>query len=197
MALGTGPGTRKRQPGGQMMSRRLIWIDLEMSGLDPERHVIVEMASLVTDEELQTVAEGPEIAIHHPKEVLDLMEAWSREHHQASGLMDRILSSPYDTAQAEEETLRFLKQYCREGASPLCGNTVWQDRRFLIKYMPTLESFLHYRNIDVSSVKELVSIWYPHLEPFSKQDAHRAMADIKESVGELEYYRKCVFVEPT
>ena len=165
-----------------------------MTGLDPERHVIVEIASIVTDDQLNLIAEGPDMAINHPEDILSAMEPWSLEHHQASGLLDRIKTSPYTSDQAEEETLRFLSQYCEKGASPLCGNSIGQDRRFLVKHMPRLEAFFHYRNIDVSSVKELVKRWYPTLPPFNKDKAHLALSDIKESINELIYYREKVFL---
>lgn len=176
------------------MKRRLIWIDLEMSGLDPEEHVILEIASLVTDERLDIVAEGPNIAIHHPEETLNGMEDWSRKHHLASGLLDRVKSSPLNCRQAEEETLKFLALHCRQGESPLCGNSIWQDRRFLVKYMTDLEAFLHYRNIDVSTIKELSTMWYPRLPPFIKDKAHLAMSDILESIQELRHYRQTIFL---
>ncbi len=176
------------------MNRRLIWIDLEMSGLDPEEHVILEIASLVTDEHLDIVAEGPNLAIHHPEETLNGMEDWSRKHHQASGLLDRVKSSPLNCRQAEEETLKFLALHCRKGESPLCGNSIWQDRRFLVKYMTDLEAFLHYRNIDVSTIKELSTMWYPRLPPFIKDKAHLAMSDILESIQELRHYRQTIFL---
>lgn len=175
------------------MNRHLIWIDLEMSGLDPEEQVILEIASLVTDGNLHIVAKGPNIAIHHPEEALLGMDGWSREHHQASGLLDRVKASPMDCRQAEKETLQFLGLHCRQGESPLCGNSIWQDRRFLVKYMPELEAFLHYRNIDVSSIKELAAMWYPSLAPFTKEKAHLAMSDILESIQELRHYRQKIF----
>mgnify|MGYP006305838933 FL=1 len=175
------------------MSERLIWIDLEMTGLDPERGGILEIATLVTDSDLRILAEGPNLAIHHPPDVMEVMEEWSRTHHQASGLLDRALASPHDTRSAERETLAFLRPLCEAGSSPLCGNSVWQDRRFLIGHMPELEGFLHYRNIDVSSVKELVQRWYPELPRYPKSKAHLAMSDIRESIQELAYYREKVF----
>ena len=179
------------------MKNRLIWIDLEMTGLDPETHVIVEIASIVTDNELNIIAEGPDIAIGYPEEDLRSMDDWSREHHEASGLLERIRTSSYNCALAEQETLNFLKKLCEPGKSPLCGNSIWQDRRFLIKQMPTLESFTHHRNIDVSSVKELVTRWYPALPPFKKKKSHLAMSDIKESIDEIKYYRRKVFITET
>jgi oligoribonuclease len=175
------------------VSDKLIWIDLEMTGLDPERGGILEIATLVTDGELRVLAEGPNLAIHQPPEVMASMEEWSRTHHQASGLLDRVLASPHDTRSAEQETLAFLKPLCKPNTSPLCGNSVWQDRRFLLGHMPGLEAFLHYRNIDVSSIKELVRRWYPDLPRYPKRNAHLAMSDIHESIQELAYYREKVF----
>jgi oligoribonuclease len=176
------------------MQEPLIWIDLEMTGLDPERHVILEIASLLTDESLNIISEGPCIAIHPQGDALASMDEWSREHHHRSGLLSRAQNSPHDHRAAERFTLDFLSPHSRKGLSPLCGNSVWQDRRFLIKYMPELEAFLHYRNIDVSSVKELVRRWYPVLPPFQKQKTHTALSDIRESIAELRYYREKVFV---
>jgi oligoribonuclease len=176
------------------LAKHLVWIDLEMSGLNPDRHVIVEIASIVTDNELNVVAEGPGRVIHHPEDILAAMEPWSLEHHRASGLLDRIRSSSCTCGEAEEETLQFLSRYCEKGASPLCGNSIGQDRRFLFRHMPRLEAFFHYRNIDVSSVKELVKRWYPNLPPFNKEKSHLALGDIRESISELIYYRKHVFI---
>ncbi len=181
---------------GEYVKDRLVWIDLEMTGLDPERHVIIEIGSIVTDDRLDIIAEGPDIAIKYPEDILASMDTWSREHHESSGLMDRVRVSPYDCRRAERETIDFVSRYCEKGQSPLCGNSVWQDRRFLMRYMPDLEAFLHYRNIDVSSVKELVRRWYPSLSPFEKEKTHTAMSDIRESVKELQYYRKNVFLNP-
>lgn len=175
------------------MEELLIWIDLEMTGLDPDRYVILEIASIVTDDQLRIVAEGPNIAINYPEDILSSMEEWSLEHHRSSGLLGRAEASTYSCELAEQETIAFLSAYCRKGQSPLCGNSVWQDRRFLLKHMPKLEAFSHYRNIDVSSVKELVRRWYPALPPFEKKEAHLAMSDIRESILEMEYYRLNVF----
>ena len=176
------------------MSSHLIWVDLEMTGLDPEKGLILEIATLVTDSRLEVVAEGLNLTIHHPEKALHVMEPWSRSQHTASGLLDRVKTSPYDCRRAEQETLDFLSQYCNKGDSPLCGNTIWQDRRFLVKYMPELEAFLHYRNIDVSTIKELVLRWYPSIPPYTKTKAHLALSDIKESLNELKYYREKVFL---
>lgn len=178
-----------------MADECLVWIDLEMTGLDPEKCAILEIASLVTDSELHILAEGPNLAIHQPQAVMDAMEEWSRTHHTQSGLIERALSSGHDTRTAEQETLEFLRAYSKPDASPLCGNSVWQDRRFLVRHMPELEDFLHYRNIDVSTVKELVRRWYPGLPGFRKSEAHLALSDIHESLKELAYYREHVFRE--
>ena len=172
---------------------RLIWIDLEMTGLKPEEHVILEIASVITDDQLEIVAEGPNIAVHVREEALDLMEDWSRIHHGQSGLLDRVRSSPDVCRSAEEKTLEFLSKHCDKEESPLCGNSVTQDRRFLYVHMPRLEAFLHYRIIDVSSIKELVKRWYPQLPAFEKRKSHLALDDIKESIEELKYYRQQVF----
>ena len=178
------------------MKRHLVWIDLEMSGLDPEIHVIVEIGSIITDDSLEIIAKGPDIAINYSDEILALMDEWSLEHHKLSGLLDRITASPYNCQRAEKETIEFLSLYCQKGESPLCGNSVWQDRRFLERYMPRLEAFLHYRIIDVSSIKELVKRWYPTIPTFKKKKAHLAMSDIEESIKELKYYREKVFIQP-
>ena len=175
------------------MGTNLVWIDLEMSSLDPENGVILEIATIITDDDLEILEEGPNIAINHSEKILDGMDEWNQSHHQASGLLDRVKASPYDSRQAEEETLAFISKYCREGKSPLCGNTVWQDRRFLVKHMPCLEDFFHYRIIDVSTIKELVKRWYPSLPRFPKKKSHLALSDIRESIKELRYYRKQIF----
>ncbi|MCK4485514.1 MAG: oligoribonuclease [Desulfobacterales bacterium] len=172
----------------------MIWMDLEMTGIDPEKYVILEIATIVTDDNLELLAEGPDIAINHPEKILLAMDEWSRSQHQASGLIDKARASHYNCQQAEEKTLEFLHMYCQKGQSPLCGNSVWQDRRFLVKHMPSLNEFLHYRNIDVSSIKELVKRWYPSVPSFKKQKAHLALVDIKESIKELKYYRQKVFM---
>lgn len=176
------------------MGGHLVWIDLEMTGLDPEKGVILEIATIVTNAELEIIAEGPNIAINYPDDTLQNMDEWSMTHHRASGLLDRIKNSAYDCQRAEQETLDFISTYCREGECLLCGNSIWQDRHFLRKHMPRLEAFFHYRNIDVSSIKELVKRWYPSLPPYKKEKAHLALSDIKESINELKYYREKVFL---
>jgi len=178
------------------MNGNLIWMDLEMTGLDPENAVIVEIATLVTDAELHILAQGPNIAIAHPDHVLHQMDEWSRQHHEASGLLKRIYDSSMDTGAAESATLEFLSQYCADGACPLCGNSVWQDRRFLVKYMPRLNNFLHHRVIDVSSFKEVVRRWYPAMPYYVKKGSHTALADVHESLNELRHYRAKVFLPP-
>ena len=177
------------------MRGRLVWIDLEMTGLNPETSVILEIAAVVTDGSLTTVSEGPDLAIHYPDKILQDIEPWSKRQHESSGLMERVRASSVDCSKAEKTVLAFLSKHCKKGESPLCGNSIWQDRRFLIKYMPKLEAFFHYRNIDVSSIKELATRWYPSLPMYKKNKAHLALSDIHESISELRYYREKVFRE--
>ena len=161
-----------------------------MTGLDPLRDQIIEIATLVTDSDLQILAEGPVIAIHQPEHVLAAMDDWNRSHHGDSGLLKRVRASRDDEGSAELQTLAFLEAWCKAGASPLCGNSICQDRRFLARWMPRLESFFHYRNLDVSSVKILAQRWAPQVaEAFKKEGAHLALSDIKESIAELAHYR--------
>ena len=175
--------------------QHLIWIDLEMTGLIPESDRIIEIATIVTNCDLQVVAEGPVLAIHQRAEVMSGMDEWNKRHHGASGLVERVRLSAANEGDAERRTLSFLSQYCERGASPMCGNSICQDRRFLARYMPALESFFHYRNLDVSSVKELARRWRPDLmEGFSKKNTHKALDDIRESIQELRYYREHFFV---
>ena len=173
----------------------LIWIDLEMTGLKPERDVIIEIATIVTDKELNVLAEGPAMAIHQSDEVLAGMDEWNQRQHGGSGLVARVRASGIDTAEAETRTLEFLSPLVDAGASPMCGNSICQDRRFLARCMPQLERFFHYRNLDVSTLKELARRWAPGLaEGFVKQDAHLALSDIRESIRELKYYREKLFL---
>ena len=168
----------------------LIWIDLEMTGLDPEGDRIIEMATIVTDAQLDIIAEGPTLVVHQPEGVLGAMDEWNTLHHGRSGLVDRVRQSPLDEAGAEGETLAFLGQHVPEGASPMCGNSICQDRRFLARWMPRLEAYFHYRNLDVSTLKELCQRWSPLVaKGVVKSGAHRALDDIRESIGELAYYR--------
>lgn len=171
----------------------LVWIDLEMSGLDPDACRILEIATLVTDGELELVAEGPEIIVHQPDEVLDAMDEWCTNHHGESGLTAGVKASTTSLAEAEARTLAFLEPLCKAGASPLCGNSIWQDRRFISRYMPELDAFLHYRMIDVSTVKELSRRWYPDAKAPPKGQSHRALDDIRESIAELKFYRESIF----
>jgi len=178
----------------EQSAANLVWIDLEMTGLDPDRDTILEIAALITNSELDPVAEGPVLAIHQPAEVLEAMDEWNREHHAASGLTQRVLSSRLSMAEAERRLLDFVKGYCPARTSPLCGNSVWQDRRFLARHMPAFEGYLHYRNIDVSTVKELVRRWYPDgPKAPEKKHSHLALDDIRESIEELRFYRRHYF----
>ena len=170
---------------------RLVWIDLEMTGLDPDSDSIIEIATLVTDQDLTVLAEGPDLAIRHPLERLEAMDDWNRTTHRKSGLWDRVLGSGVDIEQAQAQTLAFLSQWVPAGKSPMCGNSICQDRRFLARRMPQLERHFHYRNLDVSTIKELARRWCPGvLDGFSKSGTHTAMADTRESVAELAYYRQ-------
>lgn len=169
----------------------LIWIDLEMTGLDPEVDRIIEIATLVTDANLNILAEGPVIAVHQSDEQLALMDEWNVRTHTGSGLVDRVKASTIDDATAAQKTIEFLQQWVPAGVSPICGNSVGQDRRFLFKYMPELEKYFHYRYLDVSTLKELARRWKPEILPgFKKQGMHQALDDIRESVAELAYYRE-------
>lgn len=170
----------------------LIWIDLEMTGLEPQQDQIIEIATVVTDANLKILAQGPVIAIHQPDEVLQAMDDWNTRHHAASGLTRRVQQSSSNMADAERESLEFLRAYVAPGKSPMCGNSICQDRRFMARLMPELEAFFHYRNLDVSTLKELARLWKPELTGgFVKQGAHLALDDILESIAELEYYREC------
>jgi len=172
----------------------LVWIDLEMTGLDPEKEKIIEMATIVTDSELNLVAEGPVIAIHQPDSLLEAMDEWCTRTHGESGLTQRVKSSQSSERDAELETIEFLKQYVAPGKSPLCGNSIGQDRRFLVKYMPELEAFFHYRNLDVSTIKELARRWRPDvLAGVQKKGTHLALDDIRDSINELRHYRETFF----
>lgn len=169
----------------------LIWLDLEMTGLVPDRDVIIEIATIVTDQDLNELAVGPTIAIHQPDAVLNAMDEWNTRQHGGSGLVDRIKKSPFSTRDAELQTLNFLKEWVPAGKSPMCGNSIGQDRRFMARYMPALEAFFHYRNLDVSSLKLLAARWKPEvLDGVKKQGKHLALDDIRDSIAELRYYRE-------
>ena len=171
----------------------LIWIDMEMTGLTPDSDRIIEIAMLVTDAQLALVAEGPVLVVHQPDEVLDAMDNWNKSTHKKSGLIERVCSSAMSEADAEGAALAFLEQHVPANNSPMCGNSICQDRRFLARWMPKLEAHFHYRNLDVSTLKELVRRWKPEaLKGFTKEGKHEALADILESIEELKFYRKSV-----
>jgi len=171
----------------------LVWMDLEMSGLDPERETILEIATIITDGELNILAEGPNIVIHQPDEVLDNMDEWCTQHHAKSGRTAKVRNSLISMRKAEIQTLDFIKKYVPERCSPLCGNSIHQDRRFLSRYMMELEAYVHYRNIDVSTIKELGKRWYPKVKAPIKEAEHLALSDVRESINELAFYRKKLF----
>jgi len=178
--------------------KNMIWIDLEMTGLDPEKDRIIEIASIVTNADLEILAEGPNLVIRQPLKTLSAMDEWNQKHHSKSGLLDLVKTSKITVKQAERQTLEFVKQYCIPKKSTLCGNAIYHDRRFIIKHMPKLEAFLHYRMVDVTTVKVLVSRWYPKNKDLpKKKDAHRALNDIRESIEELRFYRKHYFRSST
>lgn len=168
----------------------LIWLDLEMTGLDTTHHRIIEIATVITDTHLNPLAEGPVIAVYQSDEVLNTMDDWCTNQHGKSGLTQRVRDSQINEAAAEQATLEFVKQWVNENKSPLCGNSIYQDRRFLAKYMPTLERYCHYRNLDVSTLKILAERWKHDLPLFSKESAHLALSDIYDSINELKYYRE-------
>jgi oligoribonuclease len=175
----------------QTSSDNLIWIDLEMTGLDTRNDGIIEIATIVTDKDLNILAEGPVLAVHQSDEVLAGMDDWNTRQHGLSGLTERVRNSEVNYVQAEQATLGFLRQYVPDGSSPMCGNSICQDRRFLARLMPDLERFFHYRNLDVSTLKELAKRWQPELaRGFVKEPAHLALSDIRDSIAELKYYRQ-------
>ena len=169
----------------------LIWIDLEMTGLNPDTDLIIEIATVITDKDLNILAQGPVLAVHQPDAALAAMDDWNQKHHGQSGLIERVKASLINDAEAERLTIDFLKDWVPENTSPICGNSIGQDRRFLYRYMPTLEAYFHYRNIDVSTLKELAARWAPAVKDgFNKESSHQALDDILESIEELQYYRK-------
>ena len=172
----------------------LIWIDLEMTGLDPDTDQIIEIATIVTDSQLEILAEGPVVAVHQPDSILDRMDEWNTSHHTGSGLVERVRSSKHTTQTAEQATLEFLSQWVPAGSSPMSGNSICQDRRFMARQMPGLENYFHYRNLDVSTVKILASRWAPQVSAgFKKDSQHLALQDIRDSISELRYYREHFF----
>ncbi|MGB5179755.1 MAG: oligoribonuclease [Gammaproteobacteria bacterium] len=176
-------------------ANNLIWIDLEMTGLDTNNDKIIEIATIVTDAQLNILAEGPMLAIHQSSEVLNGMDEWNTRQHGLSGLVERVSNSTLDEAEAERQTIEFLAEYVPQGASPMCGNSICQDRRFMARCMPTLEAFFHYRNLDVSTIKELIARWAPPniLSGFRKGGSHLAMDDTRDSIRELRFYRESFF----
>jgi oligoribonuclease len=175
----------------------LVWLDMEMTGLNPDADRIIEVAFVVTDSQLNTLAESPAWIVHQSDAVLDGMDSWNKNTHGRSGLIDKVKAALLTEAEVEAECLAFLKQYVPHRVSPMCGNSICQDRRFMARYMPTLEDFFHYRNLDVSTLKELAARWYPQLAGgFSKRSAHLARADILESIAELRHYREHLFIKP-
>lgn len=175
-------------------AENLIWIDLEMTGLIPETDLIIEIATVITDKNLNILAQGPVLAVHQSDAALAAMDEWNQTHHGQSGLIDRVKASVISDAEAERQTIEFLQQWVPANTSPMCGNSIGQDRRFLYRYMPQLEAYFHYRNLDVSTVKELAARWAPQVkDSFTKQTAHQALEDIIESIDELKHYRQHFF----
>lgn len=174
----------------------LFWVDLEMTGLNPDECTIIEIASIITDGQLRLISEGPCLIIGQSQTVLDKMDDWNQRHHRQSGLYEKVLNSRVSLEEAEMQTLDFLKKFSPARKVPLCGNSIWQDRRFLCRYMPRLETYLHYRNVDVSSVKEIVKRWFPNGKQFPKEGKnHRALDDIRKSIEELKFYREHYFIQ--
>jgi oligoribonuclease len=178
-----------------MVKDCIVWMDLEMTGLDPVKDKIIEIATIVTDGQLEIIATGPCLVINQPADAFDRMDDWNREHHTKSGLWEKVIASTLSIEEAEEQTLAFLKPLVPAGKCPLAGNSVWQDRRFIANYMPNLDQFLHYRLIDVSTLKELAKRWYPKAQHWSKKNSHRALDDIEESINELKFYREQLFIK--
>jgi oligoribonuclease len=196
MAASKNPARKINMSGTTAIDKTstLIWIDMEMTGLEPDSDRIIEVATLITDADLNILAEGPVLAIHQQDTVLAGMDEWNQRTHGDSGLVARVRASKVNEDSAEQQTLDFLRQYAEPGSSPMCGNSVHQDRRFMVNYMPLLEAFFHYRNLDVSTVKELARRWRPELSAgLTKQSSHQALDDIRDSVNELRYYREHFF----
>jgi oligoribonuclease len=189
------PRTTTQTPKPQRSKKHLVWVDCEMTGLDPDRDVLLEIAVIITNYDLEVVARGPVLAIKASKAKLEGMNAWNRRTHKRSGLLERIRKDGVPVAAAEDEVLKFVKRYCYARTAPLCGNSIGQDKRFLAKYMPRFHEFLHYKVIDVSSIKLLATEWYGGKYPSPpKRELHQALADIEESIDELRHYRDTVFI---
>ena len=177
-------------PARGVLRDRLVWMDLEMTGLDPDSESIIEIATIVTEGDLEMVAEGPSLAISAPEELIAGMDEWNTTHHTANGLIERVRTEGVSMAEAEQRTLEFLREHCEPGRLPLCGSSIHHDRRFLRRYMPELNEFFHYRNVDVSSIKEVVRRWHPRSPRFRKNSGHRALDDVRGSIEELAHYRE-------
>lgn len=177
----------------KMHRYNMVWIDMEMSGLDPEKEVILEIATIITDGNLNVLAEGPDLVIHQPNGILRKMDQWNQEHHAKSGLIEAVKGSTMTVKKAEQLTLEIIQEFCKPQKAPLCGNSIHHDRRFLLKYMPKIDDYLHYRHVDVSSLKALIARWYPKDKEPEKGKSHRALADIRESIAELKFYRERYF----
>ena len=175
----------------------LIWIDLEMTGLDTDNDLIIEIATIITDSQLEIIAEGPVIAVHQSQDVMNAMDEWNTRQHTQSGLVKRVLESQHSVEDAQSETLAFVQKFVPEGLSPMCGNSICQDRRFMHRLMPRLEQYFHYRNFDVSTVKEAVKRWYSGGVEFQKNSSHLAMDDIRDSINEMRFYRQHYFIPQT
>ncbi|OUU73923.1 MAG: oligoribonuclease [Methylococcaceae bacterium TMED69] len=171
----------------------LIWIDLEMTGLNPDQDQIIEVAVAITDHHLSEIVEGPNLVIGQPEKLMESMDSWNTKQHKKSGLYKKVVQSANSSKGVESEVLQFLEQHCLPGVSPMCGNSICQDRQFLRRWMPELHSYFHYRNLDVSSLKILASLWNPEVPKFKKKGSHRAIDDVRESIAELRYYRKMMF----
>jgi oligoribonuclease len=176
--------------------KNLIWLDLEMTGLNPDVNTILEIATVITDNNLNIIATGPQLVIHHENEILETMDSWNQHHHRKSGLIEDVQNSSISLQEAERTTLEFLQHYCAAGTSPLCGNSVYQDRAFMRRHMPELNNFMHYRLIDVSTIKELVKRWYPQNphNRYEKKEVHRALDDVYAAIEELKSYRTYFFI---
>lgn len=183
-------------PPSTVSDKNLVWMDLEMTGLDPEKERIIEIATIITDGDLNVVAEGPELVVHQPAKLMKAMDEWNQKQHAKSGLIERVKASKITEEEAERRTLEFISLYTAPKSSPLCGNSIHHDRRFLIKYMPLLNEHLHYRHVDVTTVKALVQRWYPSTRRYiQKKEKHRALNDVRESIAELKYLREHYFVK--